>query len=227
MTPQAKPTIYVVEDDPALQELYTYTLENDFNCRSFDNGRSFFASLAEAKPALVLLDIMLPDDDGFSILSKLKADKATAEIPVIMVSAKDSEMSKVKGLNMGADDYITKPFSILELVARVNANLRKSAKPAINIVHGDIEIDLAKHQVTVNSVPIQTTLKEFTLLRLLCENTDRVMERETIFSHVWGDSFIGETRTLDIHIKELRRKLAEAGSTAAIKTIRGVGYILS
>ena len=222
-----KPIIYVVEDDPALQELYTYTLESDFDCHSFDDGRSFFASLADAKPALVLLDIMLPDDDGFSILSKLKADKTTAEIPVIMVSAKDSEMSKVKGLNMGADDYITKPFSVLELVARVNANLRKSAKPTINIVYGDIDIDLAKHQVVVNGAPIQTTLKEFTLLRLLCENADRVMERETIFAHVWGESFIGETRTLDIHIKELRRKLAEAGSGVAIKTIRGVGYILS
>ena len=222
-----KPIIYVVEDDPALQELYTYTLESDFDCHSFDDGRSFFASLAQVKPALVLLDIMLPDDDGFSILSKLKADKATAEIPVIMVSAKDSEMSKVKGLNMGADDYMTKPFSVLELVARVNANLRKRAKPTSNVVYADIDIDLAKHQVSVNGAPIQTTLKEFTLLRLLCENADRVMEREAIFAHVWGESFIGETRTLDIHIKELRRKLAEAGSAVAIKTIRGVGYILS
>ena len=222
-----KPIIYVVEDDPALQELYTYTLESDFDCQSFDDGRSFFASLAQAKPALVLLDIMLPDDDGFSILAKLKVDKTTAEIPVIMVSAKDSEMSKVKGLNTGADDYMTKPFSVLELVARINANLRKVAKPTNNVAYGDIDIDLAKHQIVVNGTLIQTTLKEYTLLRLLCENAENVVDRETIFACVWGDSYIGETRTLDIHIKELRRKLAEAGSAVAIKTIRSVGYILS
>jgi len=220
-----KQKIYVVEDDPALQELYTYTLENEFDCRCFSDGRSFFDFFAKEKPSLVLLDIMLPDDDGFSVLSQLKA--SSPEIPVIMVSAKDSEISKVKGLNMGADDYITKPFSILELVARIKANLRKNTKSTENIIFGDINIDLSKHQIYVNGSQIQTTLKEYTLLRLLCTNAERVLERETIFAEVWGAHFIGETRTLDIHIKELRRKLAEAESTVAIKTIRGVGYILT
>ena len=220
-----KQIIYVVEDDPALQELYAYALENEFDCRCFSNGRSFFDSIASNKPDLVLLDVMLPDDDGFSILSQLKA--SNVEIPVIMVSAKDSEVSKVKGLNMGADDYITKPFSVLELVARIKANLRKNAKPTDNILFGDININLPKHQIYANGHQIQTTLKEYTLLCLLCTNAERVLERETIFAEVWGEHFIGETRTLDIHIKELRRKLAEAGSTVAIKTIRSVGYILT
>ena len=220
-----KQKIYIIEDDPALQELYTYTLENAFDCRCFSDGRSFFGFIAGEKPDLVLLDIMLPDNDGFSILSQLKADNA--EIPVIMVSAKDSEVSKVKGLNMGADDYITKPFSVLELMARIKANLRKNVKPTDNIVFGDINIDLPKHQIYVNGCQIQTTLKEYMLLCLLCTNAERVVERETIFAEVWGDHFIGETRTLDIHIKELRRKLAGAKSNVAIKTIRGVGYILT
>jgi len=222
-----KQVIHVIEDDPALQELYTYTLENEFDCHCFSDGRSFFDSIKNNKPDLVLLDIMLPDDNGFSILSQLKSDRTTSNIPVIMVSAKDSEVSKVKGLNMGADDYITKPFSVMEFIARVKANLRKNAKPTDNIVFKDINIDLSKHQIYVNDTQIQTTLKEFTLLRLLCINAERVLERETIFAEVWGNNFIGETRTLDIHIKELRRKLMETESAAAIKTIRGVGYILT
>jgi len=220
-----KQKIYVVEDDPALQELYTYTLENEFDCHCFSDGRYFFDCVAVSKPDLVLLDVMLPDNDGFSILSQLKADNAG--IPVIMVSAKDSEVSKVKGLNMGADDYITKPFSVLELVARIKANLRKNTKPTDHITFGDITIDLPKHQIYANGRQIKTTLKEYTLLCLLCTNAEKVVERENIFAEVWGDHFIGETRTLDIHIKELRRKLAEAGSTVAIKTIRSVGYILT
>jgi len=220
-----KQAIYVVEDDPALRELYTYTLENEFDCHCFSDGRSFFESLAN-KPDLVLLDVMLPDNDGFSILSQLKSGKTTAHIPVVMVSAKDSEASKVKGLNMGADDYITKPFSVLELVARIKANLRKNEKPVDNISFGDINMDLQKHQISVNGNQIQATLKEYTLLRLLCENAEKVLGRDVIFAEVWGDNFMGETRTLDIHIKELRRKLADAGSGTAIKTIRGVGYML-
>jgi len=219
--------IYVVEDDPAIQELYSYTLENDFSCHVFKDGRSFFNAIKSNKPALVLLDIMLPDSDGFSILSQLKSEKVTADIPVIMVSAKDNEVSKVKGLNMGADDYITKPFSVLELVARVKANLRKNAKPSDIITFKDINVDLLKHQIYINGSLIQATLKEYTLLNLLCANAERVLERNVIFSEVWGDNFVGETRTLDIHIKELRRKLIEAGSSAEIKTIRGVGYILT
>jgi len=169
---------------------------------------------------------MLPGDDGFAILSRLKADKATAHIPVIMISAKGEEISKVKGLNMGADDYIAKPFGVLELVARVKAHLRKNTMPIDNIVFRDIEIDLLKHKITVNGNLLHTTLKEYNLLMMLCKNCDKVQEREAIFNEVWGDNFIGETRTLDIHIKELRKKLLEAGSVAEITTIRGVGYML-
>ena len=222
-----KPMIYAVEDDAAIQELFTYSLENDFNCRCFYDGGSFFDALLKARPSLILLDIMLPGDDGFEILSRLKSDRATAGIPVIMVSAKGEEITKVKGFNMGADDYVAKPFGVMELVARIKANLRKNERAAVeNSVYKDIVVDYSKRRICVNGKPIQTTLKEFNLLRLLCENAEKVQERATIFNEVWGDSFVGETRTLDIHIKELRKKLSKAGSDAAIQTIRGVGYML-
>lgn len=223
-----KQTIFAVEDDAALQELYTYTLENEFECRCFDDGESFFDTLSENIPDLVLLDIMLPGEDGFIILSRLKSNISTSHIPVIIISAKGEEISKVKGLNMGADDYIAKPFGILELIARIKANLRKNNKSATkNIVYKDIVIDLLKYQIIVNGRQIQTTLKEYNLLCLLCSNAGKVQEREIIFNEVWGENFIGETRTLDIHIKELRKKLDEAGSESIIQTIRGVGYMLT
>jgi len=223
-----KQTIFIVEDDTSLQELYTYSLENEFDSRCFSDGQSLFDALEQEKPALFILDIMLPGDDGLAILSKLKENQETAHIPVIMVSAKGTEVNKVKGLNMGADDYITKPFGVLELIARIKANLRRTTvKETIsNVVFKDIVIHINKHQITVNNKPVQTTLKEYNLLYLLCENPERVQEREHIFSQVWGEGFMGETRTLDIHIKELRKKLAENQSVAAIQTIRGVGYML-
>lgn len=226
-----KQSIFAVEDDTALQELYVYALESDFDCRCFESGEPFFAALAEKPPDLVLLDVMLPGDDGFAILSRLKAGRKTAHIPVIMVSAKGEELSKVKGLNMGADDYIAKPFGVLELVARIRANLRKTPNHKTeteteNIAFKDIIIDNAKYRISANGKILQTTLKEYKLLCLLCAGAERVQEREVIFREVWGDDFVGETRTLDIHIKELRRKIAETGSAAAIQTIRGVGYML-
>jgi len=239
-----KQTIYAIEDDAAIQELFIYSLENEFDCRCFSDGASFFDALASGLPDLVLLDVMLPgnnaqnallagrpggpENNGFTILSQLKNDKTTAHIPVIMVSAKGEEVSKVKGLNMGADDYIAKPFGVLEFIARIKANLRKSGVGADgNIEYKNITVDNSKHCIIVNGCPIQTTLKEYNLLRLLCENAEKVQERENIFNEVWGDSFIGETRTLDFHIKELRKKLTENGSEAKIQTIRGVGYILT
>lgn len=222
-----KKMIFAVDDEATLQELYTYTLENEFDCRCFDGGEALFAVLNSALPDLILLDIMLPGKDGFVILQKLKSERRTAHIPIIMVSAKSEEISKVKGLNMGADDYIAKPFGVLELVARVKANLRKSAKTSGDSAYKDILIDGAKHQITANGNFLQTTLKEYNLLSVLCQNAEKVQEREMIFTEVWGNDFVGETRTLDMHIKELRKKLAEAESEATIGTIRGVGYILT
>ena len=222
-----KHKIYAVEDDPALQELYEYSLENEFDCRCLDDGEALFSALKTDAPDLILLDIMLPGEDGFAILSRLKADKALCSIPVIIISAKGEEISKVKGLNCGADDYMSKPFGILELVARIKANLRKSGRAqSENILYKDIEIDMSKHQIMANKKHIQATLKEYNLLCLLCENAGTLQTREEIFAKVWGENFIGETRTLDIHIKELRKKLAEAESEASIQTIRGVGYIM-
>jgi two-component system alkaline phosphatase synthesis response regulator PhoP len=223
-----KQTIFAVEDESAIQDLYTYTLENEFNCRCFETGDLFFDAIMEIIPDLVLLDVMLPGDDGFVILSRLKSEKTTSHIPVIMVSAKDDEISKVKGLNMGADDYIAKPFGVLELIARIKANLRKNDKPAVDgITYKDIVIDFLKHQVTINGTQIKTTLKEYDLLCLLCVNAEKVQERDVIFNKVWGEYYAAETRTLDIHINEIRKKLLAAKSEAGIQTIRGVGYILS
>ena len=223
-----KQSVFVIEDDSALQDLYSYMLESEFNCRCFCDGDLFFESLCDALPDIILLDIMLPGDDGFAILSRLKSGAATAAIPVIMISAKGEEVTKVKGLNMGADDYITKPFGVLELIARIKAHLRKCAKTKPeSICYKDIVIDLSKHQVIANGFQVQTTLKEYNLLRLLCENAEKLQERETIFREVWDDDFVGETRTLDIHIKELRKKLSASGSIAVIQTIRGVGYMLT
>ena len=222
-----KPKIFVVEDDAALQELYMYSLESEFECHTFEDGLSFQAALKSPLPDLIILDVMLPGDDGFTILNRLKADSSTDQIPIIMVSAKEDEISRVKGLNMGADDYIGKPFGVLELIARIKANLRRNEHArAERIAYKDLVIDYLKHGVFVADKQIQTTLKEYTLLTLLCENVGRVQTRETIYNDVWGDTFIGETRTLDIHIKELRKKLAEAESEVIIQTIRGVGYLL-
>ena len=224
-----KQVIYAVEDDASLQEVYKYSLEDEFECRCFEDGNTFFEAVAGRHlPDLILLDVMLPGDDGFAILGRLKEDKATARIPVIMVSAKGEEVSKVRGLNMGADDYMAKPFGVLELIARIKANLRKTGSDeAGSVIYKDIIIDHARRRITVNGTHVRTTLKEYDLLRLLCENPDRVQVREKIFSAVWDSDFSGETRTLDIHIKELRKKLSEAGSRAVIQTVRGVGYMLT
>jgi len=225
-----KPLIYVVEDDVAIQELYTYSLENEFDCRCFGEGESFFKAIKTEMPALILLDVMLPGEDGFKILSKIKSDNSTAMIPVIMVSAKGEEISKVKGLNMGADDYLAKPFGVMELGARIKANLRKNQKTdkpePQNITYKDIVVDAFKHQITVKEIPIQTTLKEFKLLSLFCTNAGKVQERKFIFNEVWEEGYLGESRTLDIHIKELRKKLSAADSEVEIQTIRGVGYLM-
>jgi len=203
-----------------------YALENEFDCRCYDDGDAFFNAVYKEMPDLVLLDVMLPGDDGFEILKRMKKGNA-AHIPVIMVSAKGEEISKVRGLNAGADDYISKPFGVLELMARIKANLRKRGGAAAEkIVYKDITIDCSKRRVTINGAEIQTTLKEYELFVMLCVNAETVQARETIFNAVWGESFMGETRTLDIHITQLRRKIADAGGAAVIRTARGVGYML-
>ncbi|MDP4120876.1 MAG: response regulator transcription factor [Bacillota bacterium] len=219
--------IFAVEDEASIRELYTYTLENDFDVQCFENAQGLYSALKSHNPDLVLLDIMLSGEDGFSILKKLKSDDRLCSIPVIMVSAKGEEISKVKGLNLGADDYIAKPFGVLELVARVKANLRKTKKEEKkDLVFKDIIIDDDKHSITVNNKTIQTTLKEYKLLKLLCQSAEKVVDRENLFSTVWGCDYIGETRTLDIHIKELRKKISEAESICEISTVRGVGYMI-
>ena len=222
-------SILIIDDDKNICKLVSIYLKNEgFEVSAAHDGPEGIKAFKEISPALILLDIMLPGEDGFAILSRLKDEKTTAHIPVIMVSAKGEEVSKVRGLNMGADDYIAKPFGILELIARIKANLRKSAKEAAgSVAYKDIVIDHSMRRVTVNGVSIKTTLKEYNLLRLLCENPEKVQTREKIFDLVWDSNFAGETRTLDIHIKELRKKISGAGSGAVIQTVRGVGYMLT
>ncbi|MCL2108498.1 MAG: response regulator transcription factor [Oscillospiraceae bacterium] len=229
-----KPIIFAVEDDAAIAEAYSYSLENEFIFTCFSDGKALFDTLnnkSTTLPDIILLDIMLPGDDGYAILMRLKSNSRTLHIPVIMISAKGEEISKVKGLNMGADDYLAKPLGVMELVARLKAHLRKSQRKITiseteNIVYKDIFIDVSKYEITANGVKLQTALKEFQLFCMLCKNPEKALSREAIFEEVWTGNYVVESRTLDCHIKEIRKKLAEADSETVIKTIRGVGYML-
>lgn len=222
------PIIYIVEDEEPIRDLYYYSLEGaNFEPHCFSGGKELFLELSKAKADLIILDIMLPEQDGFSILKHLKSDKNLSEIPVILVSAMGDEVSKVKGLNLGADDYISKPFGVLELVARIKANLRKKpTTKSVTLSYKDILIDEKKRCLIVCKKEVATTLKEYKLMEILCNNVGKVIEREQIFVSIWGSDFMGETRTLDVHIKELRKKLEENNSVCEIKTVRGVGYML-
>ena len=220
-------TIYIVEDDINIREIESYALKNSgYEVEEFENGIEFFERLKNHIPGLVILDIMLPDEDGMSILGKIRADRRTAKIPVIMVTAKTTEMDKVKGLDNGADDYITKPFGVMELISRVKALLRRTRDIEVEaqIKYGNILIDDDKHAITVGGNPCELTYKEYELLKYLIKNKGIVVSRDKLLSKVWGFEYEGETRTVDAHVKTLRQKLGEAGS--CIKTVRNVGYMV-
>ena len=220
-------TVYIVEDDINIREIERYALKNSgFEVEEFENGADFFKRLENHTPSLVILDIMLPDEDGMSILGKIRSDKKTAKIPVIMVTAKATELDKVKGLDSGADDYITKPFGVMELISRVKALLRRTNEVTVEtqIKYGDILIDNDKHALTVCGNPCELTYKEYELLKYLIKNKGIVVSRDKLLCKVWGFEYEGETRTVDAHVKTLRQKLGGAGS--CIKTIRNVGYMV-
>ena len=217
--------IYCLEDERNIRELIVYTLESSgFHAAGFSNSTDFFAAVANEKPELILLDIMLPKESGLTVLKKLKDSMVTKDIPVIMVTARGSEFDKVTGLNMGADDYIAKPFGMMEFIARVRAVLRRGGiKESGNVLeYKSLVIHPEKHEVLADGTAVTLTLKEFELLKYLIENRDIVVTRNQILGHVWGYDFDGETRTVDVHIRTLRQKLGECGRY--IETVRGVGY---
>ena len=221
--------IYLVEDDDSIRELVLYTLHTTgFEAEGFRNAADFWQALEKELPQLVLLDIMLPDKDGLHILKRLRAGAETADLPVMMLTAKSSEYDRVVGLDSGADDYMPKPFGMMELVSRVRALLRRAAKPAAEdklFTAGSLAVDVKRRAVTVDGEPVILTYKEFELLCYLLENRGVVLSRDQILTKIWDYNYSGETRTVDVHIRTLRQKLGDAG--ALIETVRGVGYRLA
>lgn len=217
--------IYFIEDDKSINEAVFYSLKNSgFDVKGFDRPSEFWSAMKEQLPSLILLDIMLPEEDGLSILRKIRNNSDTLNIPVIMVTAKDAEYDKVIGLDSGADDYMTKPFSMLELVSRIRALLRRTSKPKEPdvITIGNLSVNPEKHIVTANGKNVVLTYKEYHLLLLLMQNKGVVFSREKLLNKIWGYEFDGENRTVDVHIRSLRTKLGECGNM--IETIRGFGY---
>lgn len=217
--------IYIVEDDTAIKELESYALINsEFSVQGFERGKELFDALTMKIPALILLDIMLPDEDGIHILKKIRSTMAYRDIPVIMVTAKTTEIDAVKGLDMGADDYITKPFGVMELVSRVKAVLRRTQKAEHQqiLIYKNIVIDEAQHKIFVDDEEIELTYKEYEVLKLLIINKGIVLTRDKIMESIWGYDFEQGNRTVDVHIQSLRKKVKSAG--VHIKTIRNVGY---
>lgn len=219
--------IYCVEDDAGIRDMMVYALNAaGFEAHGFENGKMFFEEIKKRIPRLIMLDIMLPDEDGLTILKKIRENLSTSSVPVIMATAKGTEYDKVIGLDLGADDYLTKPFGMMEMISRVKAVLRRS-EPKVSsklLKIGNIELDTEKRNVTVEGADVQLTLKEYELLYLFMKNPDCVFKREQLLSEVWGTDFIGETRTIDVHIGTLRNKLGKYGEY--IRTMRGVGYRL-
>lgn len=219
--------IFCVEDDSNIRELIVYTLNSaGFETRGFESGSAFQKELSSTIPELILMDIMLPGEDGLSILRKLKSTSKTREIPVIMITAKGSEYDIIIGLDAGADDYITKPFGMMELVSRIKAVLRRTTPKNLGDVYEvkNLKLDTIKHEVTVDNEIVTLTLKEFELLKHLMKHLNIVLSRYRLLEEIWGYDFSGETRTLDVHIRSLRQKLGSAGEL--IHTVRGVGYRL-
>ena len=215
--------IYLLEDDSNIRDFVLYALNGqDMEAEGFERPSEFWAALSRRMPDLLLLDIMLPEEDGMEILSKLRAKPDTRRLPVIMLTAKDTEFDRVLGLDEGADDYVAKPFSMLELVSRIRAVLRRSGGTAADFRLGRLYISPEKHQVQVDGQDVALTLKEFELLRILLENRGRVLTRTQLQDHVWGYEFDGESRTVDVHIRTLRQKLGDCGEI--FETVRGVGY---
>lgn len=221
--------IYLVEDDDSIRELVLYTLHTTgFEAEGFRNAADFWQALEKELPQLVLLDIMLPYEDGLHILKRLRAGAETADLPVMMLTAKSSEYDRVVGLDSGADDYMPKPFGMMELVSRVRALLRRAARPAAEdklFTAGSLAVDVKRRAVTVDGEPVILTYKEFELLCYLLENRGVVLSRDQILTKIWDYNYSGETRTVDVHIRTLRQKLGDAG--ALIETVRGVGYRLA
>lgn len=219
--------IYIVEDDQNIREIESFALKNSgYHVMDFECAKDFYKKLNEKVPALILLDIMLSDEDGLEVVRKVRSNPETRKTPIILVTAKTTELDKVKGLDIGADDYITKPFGVMELISRVKAVLRRSKgmEEDKNLSLADVFIDNEKHTVYIKEQPCELTFKEYELLKLLMINTGIVMSRDIIMERIWGTDFEGESRTLDMHIKTLRQKLKDANVT--IKTVRNVGYIM-
>ena len=219
--------VFVVEDDTNIREIERYALKNSgYEVETFESGVELFQRLKEEIPSLILLDIMLPGESGLDILAKIRGTAETSRVPIIMVTAKTSELDKVKGLDLGADDYISKPFGVMELVSRVKALLRRSnpVQDEAQLMLGDIYIDNDRHAVLVGGKPCELTFKEFELLKYLIINRGIVLSRDKLMNQVWGFEYEGESRTVDMHIKTLRQKLGDAGHY--IKTVRNVGYMI-
>lgn len=219
--------IWCVDDDNTIREIEVYTLEQmGFKAKGFEDGISMLNALKDEIPKLIILDIMMPGMDGLEVLTKLRSIEAYRSIPVIMATAKGTEMDKISGLNSGADDYLVKPFGVMEMVARVNAVLRRTTRenPLSDIKVGGITLKEKEHKVIADGEKVELTHKEFEILKLFMQNPNMVFSRDKLMSEIWGTDYIGETRTVDMHIKTLRQKLGHAGSQ--IKTVIGVGYRL-
>lgn len=219
--------IYCVEDDGGIRNMMIYTLNaSGFEAKGFESGVPFFDVLEKTLPELIILDIMLPGEDGITILKKIRSNPTTKEIPVIMATAKGSEYDKVIGLDLGADDYLAKPFGMMEMVSRVKAVLRRTSpkKQVKTVKIGQLSVNHMQHSVYANGKKIFLTLKEYELLRLFMENPEKVFSRDELLSMIWGEDFVGETRTVDVHIGTLRMKIGKCGDY--IQTVRGVGYKL-